>query len=40
MLGDFVDRIYPIYLEIKDTADTDRAASYLDIHLEIEMRGY
>jgi hypothetical protein len=27
--GDFVDRIYPIELEIKDTTDTDRSASYL-----------
>jgi hypothetical protein len=35
---DFVDRIYPIELEIKDTTDTDRSASYLDIHLEIELR--
>ena len=34
--GDFVDRIYPIELEIKDTTDTDRSASYLDIHLEID----
>ena len=31
--GDFVDRIYPIELEIKDTTDTDRSASYLDLHL-------
>jgi hypothetical protein len=35
--GDFVDRIYPIELEIKDTTDTDRFASYLEIHLEILM---
>ena len=30
--GDYVDRIYPIgiELEIKDTIDTDRSASYLD----------
>jgi hypothetical protein len=28
-LGDFVDRIYPIELKIKDTTDTDRSASYL-----------
>jgi hypothetical protein len=34
--GDFVDRIYPIELEIKDTTDTDRSASYLDIHIEID----
>jgi hypothetical protein len=33
--GDLVDRIYPIELEIKDTTDTDRSASYLDLHLEI-----
>jgi hypothetical protein len=36
--SDFVDRIYPIYieLEIKDSTDTDRSASYLDLHLEID----
>ena len=34
--GDFVDRIYPIELEIKDTTDTDRSASCLDLHLEID----
>jgi hypothetical protein len=28
-LGDFVDRIYPIDLEMKDTTDTARSASYL-----------
>ena len=39
MLGDFVDRIYPIELEIKDTTDTDRFASYLDLHLEIDSEG-
>ena len=37
--GDFVDRIYPIDLEIKDTTDTDRSASYLDLHLEIHSEG-
>jgi hypothetical protein len=36
--GDFVDRIYPIELEIQDTTDTDRSASYLDLHLEIDRR--
>jgi hypothetical protein len=36
MFGDFVDCIYPIELEIKDTTDTDRSASYLDLHLEID----
>jgi hypothetical protein len=31
--GDFVDCIYLIELEIKDT---DRSASYLDLHLEVD----
>ena len=31
--GDFVDSIYPIELEIKDTTDTYRSALYVDIHL-------
>jgi hypothetical protein len=34
-----VDRIYPIEFEIKDTTDTGRPASYLDIHLEIDSEG-
>ena len=34
--GDFVDRIYPIELEIKDTTDTDRSTSCVDLHLEID----
>ena len=38
--GEFVDRIYPIELEIKDTTDTDRYASYLDVHLEIDSEGW
>jgi hypothetical protein len=37
--GDFVDRIYPIELEIKHITDTDRFASYLDLHLEIDSYG-
>ena len=36
--GDFVDRIYPIELEINDTTYTDRSASYLDLHLEIDSQ--
>ena len=32
--GDFVDRIYPIELEIKEITDTDNP-TYLDLHLEI-----
>jgi hypothetical protein len=35
-IGDFVDRIYPIELEIHDTTDTDRSASYLEVHLAID----
>ena len=35
----FVDRIYPIELEIKVTTDTDRSALYLDIHIEIDIDG-
>jgi hypothetical protein len=38
-LGDFVDCIYPIELEIKDITDTDRSVSYLDLHLEIDSEG-
>ena len=36
---DFVDRIYPIELEIKNTTDTDMSTSYLDLHLEIASVG-
>ena len=38
-LGDFVDHIYPMEVEIKDTTDTYRSASYLDLHLEIDSEG-
>ena len=34
--GDFVDRIYPIELEIKDSTDTYRSTSYLDLRIEID----
>ena len=34
--GDFVDRIYPIELEVKDTKVTEMSASYLDPHLKID----
>ena len=34
--GDFVDHIYPTELKIRDTIDTDRTDSYLDLHLEID----
>ena len=39
LFGDFVDRIYPIELEIKDITDTDRSASYLDLHLKMNSDG-
>jgi hypothetical protein len=38
-LSHFVDRIYPIELEIKDSTDTDRSASYIDLCLEIDKEG-
>ena len=37
--GDYVERIYPIELEIKDTTDTVKSALYLDVHLEIDNVG-
>jgi hypothetical protein len=37
---DFVDRIYSIELEIKDTSDTDTSSSYLDLHLDIDSEGW
>jgi hypothetical protein len=36
---DFVDRINPIELEIKDTTYRDRSPSYLDLHFEIDSEG-
>ena len=33
-LSDFIDYIYPIELEIKDTTDKARPASYLNLHIE------
>jgi hypothetical protein len=39
MIGDFVDRIYPIELEIKDTTNTDRSDACLDLCLEIDGCG-
>ena len=36
----FVDRIYTIELEIKDITDTDRSASYIDLHLDIDNEGW
>ena len=36
---DFLHLIYPSQLEIKDTTDTVKSASYLDLYLEIDIRG-
>ena len=38
--ADFVDRIYPIELEIKDTTDTNSSVSFLDLHLDIDSDGW
>ena len=37
--GDYVELIYPVELEIKDTTDTVKSVSYLDLHLEIDNEG-
>jgi hypothetical protein len=34
------DHIYPNELVIKDTTNTDRSASYHDLHLEIDNEGW
>jgi hypothetical protein len=36
ILGDFIVRIYPIELVINDIPYTDRSASFLDLHNEID----
>jgi hypothetical protein len=35
MIGNFVNRIYRIEPETKNTTDTVRSLSYLDLHIEI-----
>jgi len=35
----YSDRIFPIEPEIKDTTDTIRFASCIDLHLEIDREG-
>ena len=37
--GDYLHRIYPNELEVKDTTDIQKSASYLDFHLEIDNGG-
>ena len=34
--GDYLQRIYPTELEVKETTDSQKYSSYLDLHLEIE----
>ena len=36
-IGEYLHRIYPNELEVKDTTDTQNSASYFDIHLEIDI---
>ena len=38
-LNNFVDHIYPIEPEKKDTTDTDMSTSNLDLQLEIDSQG-
>ena len=38
-ISDYIERIYPIEIEIKDTTDTVKSTSYLDLHLEIDNEG-
>ena len=37
--GDFVDGIYSVELELKDTLDTVRYAEDIDIHFEVDSEG-
>ena len=37
--SDYLHQIYPDELEIKDTTDSRKSASYLDIHLEMDNKG-
>ena len=37
--GDYLYRIYPNELEVTDTSDHQKFASYLDLHLEIDNGG-
>ena len=38
-VDDYVDCIYVIEFEVKDTTDTARSTSYLDLHLDIDSEG-
>jgi len=39
MNDDFVDRIYPIELEIKDSTTIARSISYLDLRFDMDCEG-
>jgi hypothetical protein len=34
--GEFVDSIFPIELELKDSTDTAKTGSYFNLHIEID----
>jgi len=34
LYGDYLHSIYPNELDVKDTTDTQKSASYLDLHLQ------
>jgi hypothetical protein len=38
--GNFVDRLYPIELEIKNKSDIAKSASYIDLHREIDGKNF
>ena len=38
-IDDFVDRMYPMEIEIKNTTAKNMSASYTDLHLEIDSVG-
>ena len=39
LLADLLSHLYPIEIEIKDTTDIARSASYIDIDLGIDSEG-
>ena len=38
--GNFVDNFYPRVVEIKDTTNIARSASYLALHIDIDSEGF
>ena len=38
--GNFVDSFYPRVVEIKDTTNIARSASYLALHIDIDSEGF